>query len=246
MGHLPGLCVNDALKKPALTNQHGRQEKRSSNFSVAETPLKLLAHSAEKLACIGSFDGAGKPEDTRIVLFECLSIKENGMKILYFAFAIATGAWPLRSHAETLAVRTGSWELTATTTTAGMMIPKEALAGMTPDQRVKIEAAMRASAGKPTTRTSTECLTQQELDHSQLVDSENPECTRKVIAQSAHHLEAEQSCPAPTNSKAHFIFDATSATSYTASIDVAQGEGGKVHVKVTGRWLSATCKKGDH
>jgi hypothetical protein len=109
-----------------------------------------------------------------------------------------------RRNAETLDVRTGFWELTTTTTVAGMVIPKEALEGMTPDQHVKIEAAMRARAGKATTHTSTDCLMQQELDRSQLANSENPKCTRKVIAQTARHLEVEESWPAPKSSKTHF------------------------------------------
>ena len=54
----------------------------------------------------------------------------------------------------------------------------------------------------------------------------------------------DETCTGPDPSKTHAKFDAKSAESYTGAIDRMQGEGGKVHVEMTGRWLGAACKKG--
>lgn len=164
------------------------------------------------------------------------------MKIVIAALVLA--ASPLVSHAATMDIRTGAWEVTQSTAMAGVLIPKDAMAGMPPAQRAKIEAAMRERAGKVKTTVLHTCVTQEDLDRSELLRNENANCKRKIITQDARHLEIEETCTAPEPRTSHFRFDATSAEAYTGSIDVLQGEGGRVHVDMSGRWTGATCKKG--
>jgi hypothetical protein len=152
-------------------------------------------------------------------------------------------ALPLAGQAAVLDIKTGEWEVTQSTAMSGMPIPKEAMAGMAPEQRAKLEAAMRAHAGSGTPHTTHTCVTQQDLDRSELMRSEEPNCKRKVIAQSARHLEMEEVCTGSEPSQAHFKFDATSSERYTGTIDMNRGDG-KVHIDMSGRWLGATCKKG--
>ena len=164
------------------------------------------------------------------------------MKIVLAALVLA--ASPLVSHAATMDIRTGAWEVTQSTAMAGNLIPKDALADMPPAQRAKVEAAMRARAGKVNKTVMHTCVTQKDLDRSELLRSENANCKRKVITQNTRHLEVEETCTAPEPRTSHFRFDATSAEAYTGSIDVIQGEGGRVHIDMSGRWTGATCKKG--
>jgi hypothetical protein len=165
------------------------------------------------------------------------------MKTLCIVLAIGAATFPLFCQAEDFDVRTGSWQITMTTTMNGMMIPKAELNSMPPEQRAKVEAMLRARSGQANTRTTTECLTRQDLDRGRMMKSENEKCTRKVLAQNARHLDIEETCPAPEATKSHFVVNAASATSYSASVDVMQAEGGKVHVTMNGRWLGATCQK---
>lgn len=158
------------------------------------------------------------------------------------AALVLTGL-PLASQAATLDIKTGAWEVTLTTAMSGMPIPKEAMAGMSPAQRAKMEASMRAQAGLGKPRTSRSCVTRQDLDRGELGNSEQPNCKRKVITQNARHLEMEEVCTGPEPSKSHFKFDAPSNERYIGSIDMVRGEG-KVHVDMSGRWLGATCTKG--
>jgi len=166
------------------------------------------------------------------------------MKIVFAALVLA--ASPLASHAATLDIRTGAWEVTQSTAMSGNPIPQAALAGMPPAQRAKLEAAMRQRAGKVKTSVLHTCVTRQDIDRGELLRSEDANCKRKVITQAARHLEIEETCTAPEPRTSHFRFDATSAEAYTGSIDVTQGEGGRVHIDMSGRWTGATCKKGDN
>jgi len=164
------------------------------------------------------------------------------MKILFVALLLA--ATPLVSHAETLDIKTGVWEVTLKTLMEGMPIPKEAMANMEPAQRARMEEAMRARSGKVNTSTHQSCTTQKDLDRGQLTRSEEPNCKRKVITQNARHLEFEEVCTGPEPSKSHFKLDATSNERYTGSIDTMRGNA-RMHVDMSGRWLGATCKEGD-
>ena len=154
-------------------------------------------------------------------------------------------ALPLTALAETLNIKTGAWEVTINRVTAGMMMPKDTLAQMPPAQRAKIEAMMSARNGKVNTHISRTCVTPQDLARGELTakETQRKNCTRNVISQTARHFEFEEVCTAPEPSKMHASFDATSAESYTASMDMAQTDG-KVHVDMHGRWIGAACKKG--
>ena len=165
------------------------------------------------------------------------------MKIVLTALILAT--LPFATQAETLDIKTGAWEITMKTLIEGMQIPKEAMANMPPDQRARMEEAMRARSGKVNTTTEQSCVTQQDLDHGFLDKSEQEKnCTRKVITQSARHLEFEETCTAPESSVGHAKFDAISSENYIGVFDMTRGQGTKVHVEMSGRWLGATCKEG--
>lgn len=157
--------------------------------------------------------------------------------------AIAAAALIPLAHAEGFDIKTGAWAVTTSTAMSGMPIPKASLDRMPPEQRAKMEAMMVARAGKMNSHTSTTCVTKADLDRGQLVKAEDANCTRKLISQTARRYEMEETCTGKEPSKTHGKFEATSAESYTGSIDRTQGEG-KVHVEMSGRWLSATCKQG--
>jgi hypothetical protein len=166
------------------------------------------------------------------------------MTLRHILFAVAAVALAPLSHAEGFDIKTGAWEVTSTSTTSGMLVPKDSLDKMPPAQRAKLEAMMAARAGKSSAHTSTTCITKQDLERGQLTKSDSANCTRKVIAQTARHYEMEETCTGEDASKTHAKFDAKSAESYTGLIDRVQGEGGKAHIEMSGRWLGAECKKG--
>lgn len=163
---------------------------------------------------------------------------------LAFTLLVLT-ALPVAGRAAPMEIKTGDWEVTTKTLMEGTMIPQEALAGMPPEQRAKLEAAMGANSGKTRTHTMHSCVTQKDLARGELTHSDKPNCKRTVITQNSRHLEIEETCAAPEASKSHFKFDAASAESYTGVMDMVAAEGAKVHMEMSGRFISATCKKGE-
>lgn len=164
------------------------------------------------------------------------------MKIVLAALILA--ALPFTTQAGTLDIKTGAWEVTTKTLIEGLLIPQAAMANMPAAQRARMEEAMRARSGKVNTMTEQSCVTQQDLDRGFLDKSEQENCTRKVITQSARHLELEETCGAPEPSVGHFKYDATSTENFTGVIDMTRDQGTKVHVEMSGQWLGATCKEG--
>jgi hypothetical protein len=171
-------------------------------------------------------------------------LMNNSIPAATLAMGLGIAVVPITTWAGNLDIKTGAWEVTTTTIIQGMMIPKELLEKMSPAQRAKFDQVMGARDGKPSTRTLHSCVTQADLDRSEVFKSQNAKCTRKVIANSARRLEVEETCPPPHMSKASFKLAANSSDSFTGVMDIAQQEGGKVHVDMSGHWVSAVCKKG--
>jgi hypothetical protein len=147
--------------------------------------------------------------------------------------------------ADSLNVKPGTWEMSVTTLTSGLLIPPDLLAKMPPEQRAKIEQSMQARSGKPMTHTSKECVTQQDLDQNRMIkegnEEDGPQCTTKVISKSSSKLVIERTCPAPRASTSQMTMEAKTPESIVGSIDTTRAGSGKVHVDIKGRWLSASC-----
>lgn len=152
-------------------------------------------------------------------------------------------ALPLAARADTLDIKTGAWELTETTVITGTPIPKETLDKLSPTERDEMKVKMRASADGGDPVKSRSCLTQEDLDRSDLLVSETANCTHKVKTQTRRYLELEETCTEPEPSKTLVRVEAASKEEYSGSIDRTQGEG-KVHVEIVGHWIGPTCEKG--
>lgn len=151
-------------------------------------------------------------------------------------------ATPLASFAASLNTRTGAWEMTTTTATAGVPIPADALAKMPAEQRAKLEAAMKARAGRNNTHVYQTCVTQADLDQNRMLKSDDDDkCSRKIVSSSPGKVIMEGVCPAPHASTSRVTIESTSPDRVVASMDVMQGSNGKIHVDVKGRWLGASC-----
>lgn len=155
---------------------------------------------------------------------------------LVFSFAM-----PFCALADQFNVKPGAWESTVTTLTKGMMIPAEALAGMPPAQRAKVEKSMQARSGKPSTHKS--CVTKADLDQDRMIKAEDEaNCKKKIISKSASKMVYEQTCTGENAYKSTVTVEAKTPESIAATMDmVRRGDGGKIHVDMKGKWLGASC-----
>src|SRR5687768_6107114 len=88
----------------------------------------------------------------------------------------------MSAHAEPLNVKTGLWETTMTTQTSGMPpLPKALLDKLSPEQRKKMEADLRAEQAEgPDTETDRECITQEDLENP-FEPSNTKECKNTIV-----------------------------------------------------------------
>jgi hypothetical protein len=146
-------------------------------------------------------------------------------------------------------IKPGLWEVTTNPHVSGQMpIPDDQLAKMTPEQRARLDAAIKASqarSGKP--RVYKECMTPEKIARGFDMDkeSEGSSCKRNVVSSSANELTLHDECAKPdgkTSTDVHF--EIKSGTQMNGKINVVMSSGTKtmtVNSTVQGKWLGADC-----
>ena len=94
-----------------------------------------------------------------------------------------------------LNVKEGLWEMTVTHSMSGMPatpnIPPDVLAKMPPEQRARVEAAMK---GGPSTNVRKECITKEKLEKHSAFSNNRGDCTRTVVNSTGSKLEVKIHC----------------------------------------------------
>ena len=94
-----------------------------------------------------------------------------------------------------LNVKEGLWEMTVTHSMSGMPatpnIPPDVLAKMPPEQRARVEAAMK---GGPSTDVRKECITREKLEKHSAFSNNRGDCTRTVVNSTGSKLEVKIHC----------------------------------------------------
>jgi hypothetical protein len=128
-------------------------------------------------------------------------------------------------------------------------IPPETLAKLPPDQRAKLEAALKQSSnmmsGKPTTTTNKNCIKKEDLAKLNPGGNTDKSCKMTVLSSSHAKQEIKMDCDSPDNKTTSTVtIEALSSESSKFSL-VSNGtsNGQPMHMTVngTGKWLSATC-----
>lgn len=118
-------------------------------------------------------------------------------KILVGLILMSPLATPGAGKFQPLNVKTGLWETTWSITTNGQMpIPAEALARMTPQQRARFEATMKArqsQGAKTRTLTEKNCLTKEDLNKEPFSDNDKS-CTRTLVSSTGSKAEMRVNC----------------------------------------------------
>lgn len=147
--------------------------------------------------------------------------------------------------ADTLNVKTGLWEITSLTETHGMPpLPKELLNQLTPEQRSKMEAEIKAEQKKGADKdTDRECVTQKDLE--QPFESANTkECTQTIVKSSRTAQEVHIACTGGIPGSGVFKVSAPNPETMSGTLDLKLGEGADamtVKARLQGRWLSSDC-----
>jgi len=141
-----------------------------------------------------------------------------------------------------LNVKTGLWETTTTRITSGEIpIP----AGLTPEQRAKMEARMKAnSAEKTKTNTSKSCMTKEKLEKAPFSD-EQKECTRTIVTSTSSKAEVRFTCDqADTKVNGTINVEALNPENVKGSGNATMTGGGHTMTTsgtFTSKWLGSDC-----
>ena len=146
-----------------------------------------------------------------------------------------------------LNVKTGQWQTTVLVNSGGSLVmPSDRMAKLTPEQRARVESAMKqASRPKTTTRTNQDCLTQEELNKGTPFKSNDRQCTQKVLNSTSSKLNVEQDCAEDSmTTKTIMSLEATSPESVKGTGTVtatSEGHTFTSNVTFTSQWVSSTC-----
>lgn len=153
-----------------------------------------------------------------------------------------------------LGIKPGLWEMTSVSHSSGPPpIPPDVLAGMTPEQRAKVEAAMQAHQarqGQPHMHHI--CITEEQLKKGFNLGKaeEEKKCTRKVLNSTAKVLDVEFRCKGGAdepNALGKVHYEAASPTAVKGNINMvlsgqdAKSPGMTMDSDMSGKWLAADC-----
>lgn len=146
---------------------------------------------------------------------------------------------------ERLNVKLGLWEMTSIMRISGVPpLPKEVLDKMTPQQRAKMIADLKAaSQEEPEPETSSECITQEDLDKP-FKTGNSDDCTSTVVRTTRTSQEFRMVCNGKTKGSGTFKVNTPTPETMNGTLDLKAGDGPDPFVikgTIKGRWLGADC-----
>ena len=147
-------------------------------------------------------------------------------------------------------IKPGLWEVTSIPQVSGEMpIPDEDLAKMTPEQRARMQAAMKgymANSVKP--HVYKECMTPEKIAKGFDIDrhGDDSSCVRKVVSSSSSEVTLHDECNNKTQKTVSDVhFEVNSGTQMSGKINIVisnpAGKTMKVNSTLQGKWLAASC-----
>lgn len=162
------------------------------------------------------------------------------------AVVMVAGCAPLVAFgADRLNIKTGLWEIKSILQTSGVLpLPKALLDTLTPEQRAKMAADMKAEAAKgPSSETTRECITDKDLEQP-FSSANTKECRQNVVSTSRTAQEVRIVCDGEIKGGGVMKVNSPTPETMTGSIDLKVGEGPdafSMKGKLIGRWLGADC-----
>src|SRR5947209_5489955 len=170
--------------------------------------------------------------------------------LLIAVFATASVAAVATKDVQHMNVKTGLWEVTNTISRAGKMpITPEMMARLTPQQRAKLEARMKAQSAKnSTTDVHTSCLTKEQLEQGPAFGKETESCTQKVLNSTSTQADVALACEMEgmtANGTLHMEASDPEHVTGTATLtSKGAGQTMDVNSSFTAVWKQASCDEG--
>jgi hypothetical protein len=174
-----------------------------------------------------------------------MTVGTPGVKLsICLAALVAAAAATAMAQVSSLNVKLGLWEITSKSQSSGA--PAIDTSKMTPEQRARIEAAMKArgSAGQAP-RSRQTCITKEKLAKDGFQEeSPDPSCKRTIVTRTATVEEMKIECTGERASTSQVRFEASSPDSINGTMKMTMVRSGapmSIDVAITGKWLGAAC-----
>ncbi len=148
-----------------------------------------------------------------------------------------------------LNVKTGEWESTLTNETSGQLpVPQEILDKMTPEQRAKMEAMMKARGMQgPRTTVTKSCVRKEDLDKP--FGNDNKSCKQTIVTSSATKQEIHMECEMGGGKQVGTLkFEAVDSSTVKGSMQMTASNGARtmnVNSTFSAKWLGSACTESD-
>ena len=144
-----------------------------------------------------------------------------------------------------LNVKTGEWEVTTTGESTGQLpIPQAMLDKMTPEQRAKMEAMMKARGMQgPRTIVNKHCVKKEDLDKP--FGNDDKSCKRTIVTASATKQEIHMECEMGGGKQVGTLkFEAVDSSTVKGSMQMTASNGARtmnVNSTFSAKWLGPAC-----
>jgi len=159
-------------------------------------------------------------------------------------FSLLASALPVHA-AEPMDLKLGLWETTVTTNISGSLMSESTLKQMSPEQRARIEAAMKKRAADgPKAHTTRTCLTKEKLNRpfDKQGESGNGKCTNTVVTATRTVQDYKIQCTGPDARSGVMHMEAQSPERFKSTVKMTSSRS-TVNVELNGRWVAADCGK---
>ena len=164
------------------------------------------------------------------------------MRINQSVIVIALALASTVAYSEPLDVKPGLWEMTITSDLNGM--PPIDYSGMTPEQKARIEAAMKARhAMGAIADVHKSCVAKEELAHEPFQEEDMESCTHTVISSTRTKWQSKLVCTHPKR-VGEFRMEAQSHERIKGAMHMNESDDKHamaVQVSIAGRWLGSDC-----
>jgi hypothetical protein len=169
------------------------------------------------------------------------------LRILFPLASALICATALTAQTTPLNVKTGEWESTITNETSGQLpVPQEMIDKMTPEQRAKMEAMMKARGMQgPRTSVNKHCVKKEDLDKPFAKNDENKACKQTVLTSSSTKQEVHMECEMGGGKQVGTLkLEALDSSTVKGSMQMVASNGARtmnVNSTFSAKWLGPAC-----
>jgi hypothetical protein len=169
-------------------------------------------------------------------------------KGVFGILALAAATLSLVSGQTTLNVKPGQWETTVTTAGGALppTLPPGVLDRLTPDQRAKVEAQIKAGAGQQRTSVTSSCVTKEDIAKA-FQPSELPQtCKYNMTSSTASQIRLTMNCDSDKAKITGTVqIDAVDSEHVKGSTEMVASTGGgrpmNSTATFTSKWVGPAC-----